>query len=196
MPTNLNVISLQYPISAQDRAVALVVKGDGKKLYFQAARLSWAQGLYVRALLSVLYEYRSSSLKRENMSNKILIVEDEKESRELLATFLKVSGYAVITANDGLEALKKAKAEHPDIIISDICMPVLDGIEMVKTLRNFPEFRATPIIMMTALNAENLISGMDAGANEGIRKPINLDALLKHIKHWLAKPKMFNKAIV
>jgi two-component system, chemotaxis family, chemotaxis protein CheY len=131
-------------------------------------------------------------VKEAIMPIKILVVEDEMDSRDFLATFLKLSGYSVSTANDGLEALKKAKAEHPDIIISDICMPILDGIEMVKTLRNSSEFRAIPIIMMTALGSENLISGMNAGANEAMRKPINPDALLKHIKDWLAKPKILN----
>lgn len=126
------------------------------------------------------------------MPIKVLVVEDDKASQEFLATFLKLSGYTVTTANDGLEALKKAKTEHPDIIISDICMPNLDGIEMVKTLRNSPEFRTTPIIMMTALNRENLLSGMDAGANEAMRKPINPEALLKNMKEWLAKPKSLN----
>jgi CheY-like chemotaxis protein len=122
------------------------------------------------------------------MPIKVLVVEDEKDSRDFLATFLKLSGYAVTTAKDGLEGIEKVEADCPDIIVSDICMPNLDGIDMVKTLRQSPEYRAVPVIMLTALSSDNLLKSVNAGANEAMRKPVNPDALLKNIKEWLRKP--------
>ncbi len=126
------------------------------------------------------------------MPVKVLVVEDDKDSRDFLAQFLKLSGYVVTTANDGLEGIERVKADCPDIIISDICMPNLDGIEMVKQLRETTEFRAVPVIMVTALSSDTLLNSVNAGANEAMRKPINPDTLLKNMKEWLGKPKMVN----
>jgi CheY-like chemotaxis protein len=126
------------------------------------------------------------------MPIKVLVVEDEKDSRDFLATFLKLSGYEVATANDGLEGIERVEADCPDIIVSDICMPNLDGIDMVKTLRQSPEYRAVPVIMLTALSSDNLLKSVNAGANEAMRKPVNPDALLKNIKEWLRKPVVMN----
>jgi DNA-binding response OmpR family regulator len=126
------------------------------------------------------------------MPIKVLVVEDEKDSRDFLAMFLKIQGYAVVTANDGLEAIEKVEIDNPDIIVSDICMPNLDGIELVRNLRRSPKHQAIPVILMTALDSENLILGVNAGANEAMRKPINPDALVKNIKDWLDKPGVVN----
>lgn len=126
------------------------------------------------------------------MAIKVLVVEDEKDSRDFLATFLKLEGFTVATANDGLQGIEKIESECPDIIISDICMPRLDGIEMVRTLRSSPKYRALPVILLTALDSENLLNGVKAGANEAMRKPVNTDALVKNMKEWLGKPKVTN----
>jgi CheY-like chemotaxis protein len=126
------------------------------------------------------------------MAIKVLVVEDEKDSRDFLATFLKLEGYSVATANDGLQGIEKIEAECPDIIISDICMPRLDGIEMVRTPRSLPKYRTLPVILLTALDSENLLNGVKAGANEAMRKPVNTDALVKNMKEWLGKPKVTN----
>jgi DNA-binding response OmpR family regulator len=126
------------------------------------------------------------------MPKKVLVVEDEKDSRDFLATFLKMEGYAVVTASDGLEGIEKVETDCPDIIISDISMPNLDGIDMVRTLRKSPKYQAIPVILLTALDSENLILGVNAGANEAMRKPINPDTLVKNIKDWLNKPGVLN----
>ena len=121
------------------------------------------------------------------MPIKILIVEDEPDSRDFLATLLKLEGYQVITAQDGLEGIQKVQEDCPDLILSDICMPNLDGLDMVKTLRKSPEYRSIPIIMLSAYGSGNLINAINVGANEAMRKPVHADLLLKNMKEWLGE---------
>ncbi len=118
------------------------------------------------------------------MPIKILVVEDEKDARDFLAILLEMEGYVVSTATDGLEALKKIEIEPPDMIISDISMPNLDGVDLVKTLRSSPEFRDIPVLMLSAYGSGNLISAINAGANHAMRKPVNVESLLKNVREW------------
>jgi chemosensory pili system protein ChpA (sensor histidine kinase/response regulator) len=119
------------------------------------------------------------------MAIRILIVEDEADSRDFLATLLELEGYLVSTAEDGAEALKQMETVRPDLILSDISMPNLDGVAMVKTLRSTPKNQSLPIIMMSAYGSEMLVNAIDAGANEAMRKPIHCELLLKNVKEWL-----------
>jgi CheY-like chemotaxis protein len=104
----------------------------------------------------------------------------------MLQDYLENAGYKVITAQDGLEGIDKAKLTHPDLILMDIQMPRIDGFEATQRLRNDPEFEHTPIIALTALAMPNdrercLAAGMD----EYISKPVNLRMLLKIIQGFL-----------
>jgi CheY-like chemotaxis protein len=121
------------------------------------------------------------------VSIKILVVEDEPESREFLAILLKLEGYTVATANNGLEGLEKVEADCPDIIISDICMPHLDGLDMVKMLRKSPAYKTIPIVMLSAYGSGNLMSALNVGANEAMRKPVNAELLLQNVKKWIGE---------
>jgi CheY-like chemotaxis protein len=121
------------------------------------------------------------------VSIRILVVEDEPDSREFLATLLKLEGYKVITASDGLEGIKKVEADHPDIILSDICMPNMDGIDMVKALRKSPEHKRIPIVMLSAFGSGNLTNAINAGANEAMRKPVHAELLLQYINKWIGE---------
>jgi CheY-like chemotaxis protein len=116
---------------------------------------------------------------------RILVVEDDADSRDFLATLLKLEGYSVTTANDGLEAIEQVESDCPDLILSDIAMPNLDGIEMVKQLRSSPKYRAVPIVMLSAFGSGNLINAINAGANQALRKPVNAESLLKDVSEWL-----------
>ena len=93
------------------------------------------------------------------MSIKVLVVEDEKDSREFFATYLKMEGFKVATANDGLQGIEELMTERPDIIVSDISMPNLDGIEMVKLLRQSSEHQALLGILLSAMDSEYLLQG-------------------------------------
>src|SRR5215216_3869156 len=81
---------------------------------------------------------------------KILIVDDSDDTREMMTKLLELESFTVVTAEDGRIGLRVAEAEHPDLIITDINMPNLNGIEMIKLLRELPEFGSVPIMAITA----------------------------------------------
>ena len=103
------------------------------------------------------------------MSKKVLVVDDDKNICELLSLYLKKEGYQVAFAYDGSEAVTKAKEEAPNIIILDVMMPVINGWEACKLIRQFSD---VPIIMLTALDTlENKVQGLNIGADDYIVKP-------------------------
>lgn len=105
---------------------------------------------------------------------KILIADDEEDILEILEFNLKLHGYEVATAKDGDQALAKARAFKPDLIILDIMMPKKNGIETCKILRSQTDFKETLIIFLTALNDElSHVKGLEQGADDFISKPIS-----------------------
>lgn len=100
---------------------------------------------------------------------KILVVDDDKNICELLKLYLKKEGFEVVFAYDGSEAVSKAKDENPNLIILDVMMPIINGLEACKLIRQFTE---VPIIMLTALDTtENKVQGLNIGADDYIVKP-------------------------
>ena len=100
---------------------------------------------------------------------KILVVDDDKNICELLSLYLKNDGYSVVFAHDGSEAVTKAKEEKPNLIILDVMMPIINGWEACKLIRQFTD---VPIIMLTALDSlENKVQGLNIGADDYIVKP-------------------------
>jgi len=117
--------------------------------------------------------------------NKILIIEDEKETVNMLKGFLEARGYMVVAAFDGEEGLKKFDSEKPDLVITDIRMPKKDGYQFLKELR--PGRRWVPVIIVSGLNdLENILKSYDFEADFYITKPINLEDMLKAIKILLS----------
>ena len=114
---------------------------------------------------------------------KTLIVDDELDILEFLSCNLEKEGYAVFTANNGIEAIAVAKKELPDLIILDIMMPELDEVETCRQLRGMPHFFNTLIIFLMARNEEySEIAGFDVGAADFFTKPIRPRVLLARIK--------------
>lgn len=110
---------------------------------------------------------------------RILIVDDEEDIVDLLAYNLEREGFEPIVARDGVEALQKASDERPDLIVLDVMMPRMDGIETCKRLREDAVLRNTPILMLTARTSEkDQIRGLDVGADIYISKPVSLPVLL------------------
>jgi len=108
----------------------------------------------------------------------ILVVDDNESNRELLSVFLSCSGYDVIEARDGLEAVKVAKSECPDLIIMDLSMPVMDGFGAVRLLREVPEVREVPVIACTAHDTStHRLQAMAVGFSEFLPKPIDFTQL-------------------
>jgi two-component system phosphate regulon response regulator PhoB len=117
---------------------------------------------------------------------RILVVDDEPDAVELLRVNLRSSGYEVITAADGEEALKKARALLPNLIILDVMLPEVDGLEVCKILRRDPTVSATPIIMLTAKAAEiDRVLGLELGADDYVTKPFSPRELVLRVKRLL-----------
>ncbi|MBY0244040.1 MAG: response regulator transcription factor [Sphingobacteriaceae bacterium] len=119
---------------------------------------------------------------------KILIVDDEPDILELIEYSLKKEDYQVCLASDGYEAIAVAKKELPDLIILDIMMPKMDGIEACRILRTLPEFKHTFIVFLTARSEEySEIVGFNVGADDYIAKPIKPRALVSRINAILKR---------
>lgn len=116
----------------------------------------------------------------------ILAVDDSASMRQMVAFTLKGAGFNVTEASDGQQALEKAKQTSFDLVLSDVNMPVMDGIELVKNLRTLPEYKFTPILMLTTESAgDKKMQGKNAGATGWLVKPFNPDQLLATIRKVL-----------
>lgn len=116
-------------------------------------------------------------------SMKILIVEDEPDLTELLTYRLKKEGFQVVSAVEGWEALRRAEEVYPDLILLDIGIPGLDGIEVCKWLRRHPKLKKCTVFMLTARGAEtDQVAGFDAGADDYLVKPLSPTVLISRIQ--------------
>jgi two-component system cell cycle response regulator DivK len=120
------------------------------------------------------------------MPRKILIVEDNEDSRELVVKVLRNKGYEMVEAADGEEALEKAVAEKPELILLDISIPKLDGYEVAKRLKSMEEFQETPIVAFTAHAMKGDREKVIAAGFEGyISKPVNIRDLPDQVKSFI-----------
>jgi DNA-binding response OmpR family regulator len=119
---------------------------------------------------------------------KILAADDDPALLTMLADTLAVGGYAVTTASDGREAVEVARRDHPDLIILDVTMPGIDGIEAVRTLRDDERTRDTIILLLTAVRAEKAVeASFQSGADDYIIKPFTISHLLARVQTWLLR---------
>ncbi len=120
------------------------------------------------------------------VAKKVLIVEDNEQSMELFRDLLISKGYTVIEAMDGEAALEKALIETPDLILMDIQIPKIDGVEVTRRMRNYPALNNTVIIAVTAHAMKgDRESFLKAGFNDYIAKPINIKAFLQTVGNYL-----------
>lgn len=113
---------------------------------------------------------------------KILVADDDLDIIEVLQYNLEKEGYDVITAIDGVEAVKKAKKEKPDLVLLDIMMPNMDGVEACRQMREIPELKNIHILFLTARSEEySEVAAFNVGANDFINKPIKPRALMSRI---------------
>jgi len=121
------------------------------------------------------------------MSSKILVVEDNPDSREMLVLLFQHEGYSVVAASDGREGLQVARQESPELIMTDLHMPHLSGVEMIAELRNQPTFEHTPILAMTAFDDIEESRAVEAGASLVVMKPVSIEDLFDHVARLLSE---------
>jgi two-component system cell cycle response regulator DivK len=108
----------------------------------------------------------------------VLLVEEKEDNRFMMRLLLEMSGYRVIEAMNGEEAVKLAKRESPQLILMDLSLPVIDGLAATRLIRKLPEFEATPIIAVSAHDTSDFQSeAIDAGCNSYVTKPIDFNEL-------------------
>lgn len=133
-------------------------------------------------------------IKDQGSTKKLLIVDDEPDILEFLHYNLRKEGYAVVTAPDGKQAITVAEKEKPDLILLDIMMPELDGVETCRLLRGKKEFQDTPIAFLTARDEDfSQIAALDVGGDDYITKPIKPRVLISRINALLRRASRFNE---
>ena len=115
------------------------------------------------------------------MAKKILVVEDSPDTRELLQVMLESEGFDVALAEDGVEGIQQATKEPPDLIISDLSMPRIDGIRMIKRLRELPKVRRVPILALTSHGLEKAMTAIRAGADRVLTRPVENHLLISFV---------------
>jgi len=123
-----------------------------------------------------------------NMSKryKILVIEDNLLLRDSIAVWLELAGYTVAVASDGREGLATVSAERPDLIITDVAMPGLNGIEMIRSMRQFPNgLSRVPILVLTGSFSRFASEAISAGADLALAKPVDPEIMLAQLKHLL-----------
>jgi class 3 adenylate cyclase len=125
---------------------------------------------------------------------RILIVDDNETNRDILATRLDGHGYELMQAADGEEALASARANLPDLILLDVMMPKIDGVEVCRRLKNDASLPFMPIILVTAkADSRDVVAGLDAGADEYLTKPVDHMALLARVRSVLRIKELHDK---
>lgn len=116
----------------------------------------------------------------------ILIIEDDPTVRENLEEILKFKGFSVLSAHDGRSGFEIAKRKEPELIISDIMMPEMDGYQVLKSIRQYPTLAHTPVILLTAKTlSESKIKGLEYGADDYITKPFDTKELIARVTNIL-----------
>ncbi|UCG38044.1 MAG: response regulator [bacterium] len=119
-------------------------------------------------------------------AHKILVVDDEAFILNLMRNGLAEHGFEVVTADNGFEAILAVEEEKPDLIITDIMMPRLTGLEFLKALKNNRETSRIPIILISALDQADMVKeGLDLGAIDYITKPFKINEIVGKLKHHL-----------
>ncbi len=124
------------------------------------------------------------------MNKTILIVDDSAMIRHVVSQILNESGYAVLTAQNGQEGYELAKKHHPQLVIMDVEMPVMDGIRATALIKSEPQTNHIPVMIFTSLGGENdLKRARDAGCQGFLNKPVSREAIQAEVKKMLGNPR-------
>ena len=120
------------------------------------------------------------------MSKNIMVIDDSFTTRKMLSFLLKGEGFNVVSAENGIDALEKLPFSNIDIIITDLNMPQMDGLELVNSLKKNPDYKEIPVIMLTTESEDSdKQKGFEAGASSYLIKPVPQDVLIKEVKKFL-----------
>jgi len=120
-----------------------------------------------------------------DVNKRVLLAEDETDLRKMMKILLELHGYDVIEAADGYEAVEKAIEQEPDLILMDIAMPVMDGIDSTRTIRMHKELDGVPIVAVTAYGDFYSQRARNAGCNDVIQKPIDFGQLKPMMERYM-----------
>jgi len=118
---------------------------------------------------------------------KVLIVEDDGDMRGLYCFLLANEGYQVKAVRNGLEAISEMQTNRPDVVMTDIAMPTLSGLELIKAIRAHDDFADLPVIAMTAFSEDFRDRALEAGADDAIGKPTEVEVLCEAIHNVLSR---------
>ncbi|ADI63332.1 hybrid sensor histidine kinase/response regulator [Trichormus azollae] len=125
------------------------------------------------------------SIVKSDKIGRILAVDDTRDNLILVRTLLESEGYKIDLVSDGATALQKVAQSPPDLILLDVMMPGMDGYEVTRRIRNCPDLNYIPILLITAFHESSVVEGLDAGADDFIRKPFDTDELLARVRSLL-----------
>jgi CheY-like chemotaxis protein len=120
------------------------------------------------------------------MNKKVLIAEDQADIRKMMKILLEIHGYDVIEAADGYEAVEKALDEDPDLIFMDMAMPVMDGINSTRAIRQHEELDDVPIVAITAYGDFYADRARDVGCTDVLQKPLDFGRLKPLVEHYVS----------
>ena len=127
----------------------------------------------------------SSVLNRPIKTDHILVVDDSPDNLFLVQTILEEEGYEITLAEDGRVALQHIESSPPDLVLLDVMMPDMDGFEVTRRIRENPNLPFMPILLITAFDQPSVVKGLDTGADDFIRKPVEVDELLARVRSLL-----------
>lgn len=128
----------------------------------------------------------SSEVRGQDPQYSILIAEDNPDSRDALRALLEAYGFRVLEAENGEEAVTRGRDLRPDLILMDIMMPTMDGLQATRLLRDDAGGRRVPILALTAMAGSREMA-LEAGCDDYLLKPIDIPRLLQAVRHWLAQ---------
>ena len=142
--------------------------------------------------IEVQSELRAAHFSDDHEDNSVLIVNDLRDQLTLMEGLLRRAGYDVLTAGDGLQAYNLAKQKHPDLVISDVCMPRVNGLEFCRLLRSDTQLRAVPLLLVSAQETDtaNIVAGLRAGADDYLQIPFDGTHLVAKVARLLERSRL------
>jgi PAS domain S-box-containing protein len=140
----------------------------------------------------MLHPIQSEEFSNGHEGDSVLVVNDEPDQLKLVASLLSKAGYSVLTAVDGLEALTLARRDHPNLVISDVSMPRMNGMEFCRHMRAEPELKTVPILLVSALqkDTESVVAGLRAGADDYLEIPFNPARLVAKVSRLVERSRL------